>query len=162
MFDKFGEFNSWEELNKAAEGQKEEGDKEALIELAAENGISKENAEDYFDGEINELCNPLEAAMGKLDIEEKDLKLNNIMSDWLSYIRSECLFDKDFCINVRKKDKSLKACIAKILRWSFGHQQEVSKDILKAAGVTAGKVTLGIPGMAAAHQIIREYYKEGR
>lgn len=73
MFDKFGEFNSWEELNKAAEGQKEEGDKEALIELAAENGISKENAEDYFDGEINELCNPLEAAMGKLDIEEKDL-----------------------------------------------------------------------------------------
>ncbi len=147
-------------MNKAAAGQKEEGDEQALIELALENGICKENAEDYFDGSADELCNPLEAAMGKLDIEEKDLKLNNIMSDWLSYIRSECLFDKDFCINVRRKDKSLKACIAKILKWSFGHQIEVDKEILKAAGVNAGKVTLGIPGMATAHQIIRKYYKE--
>ena len=38
MFDKYGEFDSAKELNAAAEGQKAEGDLEALIELAAENG----------------------------------------------------------------------------------------------------------------------------
>ena len=46
MWDKFGEFDSWEEINKAAEGQKAEGDKEALKELAKENGL-EDNAEDY-------------------------------------------------------------------------------------------------------------------
>lgn len=48
MFDKFGEFDSAEELNKAAEGLKEEGDKESLIELAKENGIDPEDTEDYW------------------------------------------------------------------------------------------------------------------
>lgn len=52
MFDKFGEFDSAEELNKAAEGLKEEGDKESLIELAKENGIDPEDAEDYWNSEM--------------------------------------------------------------------------------------------------------------
>ena len=38
MWDKFGEFDSVEELNRAAAGQKEEGEEEALIALAVENG----------------------------------------------------------------------------------------------------------------------------
>ena len=59
---------------------------------------------------------------------------------------------------VRKKGKSLKGCIAALLTWSFKNQQPVSKDILKAAGASAGKVTLGIPGMARAKQIITDYY----
>ena len=40
---KFGEFDSAEELNKAAEGFKNEGDLESLYALAEENGISKED-----------------------------------------------------------------------------------------------------------------------
>ena len=59
---------------------------------------------------------------------------------------------------VRKKGKSLKGCIAALLSWSFKNQQEVDKDIIKAAGVSAGRVTLGIPGMARAKQIITDYY----
>ena len=39
MWDKFGEFDSAEELNRAAAAQKAEGDREALIMLAEENGI---------------------------------------------------------------------------------------------------------------------------
>ena len=46
MFDKFGEFDSVEELNRAAAGQKEQGDLEALISLAIENGLDKEDAEE--------------------------------------------------------------------------------------------------------------------
>ena len=46
MFDKFGEFDSVEELNKAAAGLKTEGDEESLIALAEENGLTREDAED--------------------------------------------------------------------------------------------------------------------
>ena len=44
MFDLFGEFDSAEELNLAAAGQREQGDREALISLAKENGIDQEDA----------------------------------------------------------------------------------------------------------------------
>ena len=45
MWDKFGEFDSAEELNRAAAAQKAEGDREALIMLAEENGIDRDDAE---------------------------------------------------------------------------------------------------------------------
>lgn len=48
MFDKFGPL-TYEELNKTAEGLKMEGDIESLILLAEENGLEKEDAEDYAD-----------------------------------------------------------------------------------------------------------------
>lgn len=161
MFDKFGEFDSWEEINKAAEGQKAEGDEEALLTLAKENGIDKEDAEDYFDGAIQELCTPLTAAFGKLDVENEDLKPKDIMDDWYKYIMTLVAADEQMAIAVRKKGKSLKGCIAKLLKWSFEHQQKVDKDILQAAGVSASKVTIGIPGMGTAHKIIKEYYLGG-
>ncbi len=161
MFDKFGEFDSWEEINKAAEGQKAEGDEEALLILAKENGIDKEDAEDYFDGVIQELCTPLTAAFGKLDVENEDLKPKDIMDDWYKYIMTLVAADEQMAIAVRKKGKSLKGCIAKLLKWSFEHQQKVDKDILQAAGVSASKVTIGIPGMGTAHKIIKEYYLGG-
>lgn len=62
---------------------------------------------------------------------------------------------------VRKKGKSLKGCIAALISWSFKNQNQVDKDIIKAAGVSAGRVTLGIPGMGRAKQIITDYYMGG-
>ena len=158
MYEKFGEFDSWEEINKAAEGQKEEGDAEALKELAKENGIDIEDAEDYFDGSIPELCIPLIAALGKLKVEEENLKPKDIMIDWINYIRTLCSNDENICLAVRKKGKSLKGCIGALLKWSFDHQQQIDKDIIKAAGISASKITLGIPGMREAHKLIKEYY----
>ena len=49
------------------------------------------------------------------------------------------------------------SCFA-LLTWSFKNQNAVDKDILKAAGVTAGRCTLGIPGMARAKQLMSNYY----
>ena len=161
MFNKFGEFDSWEELNLAAAGQKEEGDKEALFELAKENGIDHDDASDYLDGIVEELTTPLLAAMGKLDVEEKDLKPQDIMKDWLSYIRTLASESEEMQLAVRRKGKSLKGCIGSLLKWSFEHQQDIDKDIVKAAGVKAGKITLGIPGMGTAHKLIKEYYLGG-
>ena len=43
MFERFGEFDSYKELNEAAEGQFNEGDEESLRILAAENGIRRKS-----------------------------------------------------------------------------------------------------------------------
>lgn len=77
MFDKFGEFDSVEELNKAAEGLLAEGDKESLYALAEENGIDKEDVQDYIDGIIPELGTIFSAAFGRIKVERKDVSENH-------------------------------------------------------------------------------------
>ena len=158
MFEKFGEFDSSEELNKAAEGLLKEGDIESLKILAAENGIDKDDVEDYEIGLIDSLTTPLTAAYGKLDIETAQLNITEIMEDWMQYIRLQCLNDSKMASEVRKKGKTLKGCIATLIKWSFGHQYEIPADIIKASGISAGRVTLGIPGAGTAHRLIKEYY----
>ena len=73
MFDKFGEFNSVEELNKAAKGFKDEGDFNSLYALAEENGIDKEDAEDYVAGDVEELATQAMATMGRLEVERREI-----------------------------------------------------------------------------------------
>lgn len=160
MYDKFGEFDSWEELNKAAEGQKEEGDLEALKELAIENGFEAADAEEYMDGVVPEFCTPLLAANCKIGLEKKELKPEGIMIDWIDYITQLINENQDICLAVRKKGKSLKGCIGQLLKWSNKHMKEVDPDIMKAAGIT-GKVKLGMPGTLEARKIIKDYYLEG-
>ena len=141
MFEKFGELNSFGEINELAENLFNEGDTESLKAMAKENGIQSDFVDMYLQGEIPVLCDQLTAALGKIDVEV-----------------AECMENELLAFNVRKKGKSLKGCIAALLMWSFKNQQTVDKDIIKAAGVSAGKVTLGIPGMARAKQIITDYY----
>ena len=157
MFDKFGEFDSAEEMNRAAAAQLKEGDYEAIYMIAAENGIDKEEAEDYIDGYAAELCTPVMAAFGKLTIESEELKPDEIMKDWLDYIRIRCIEDANMAAAVRKKGKSLKGCLSALLTWSLKNTKPVDKDILKACNINYN-VTLGIPGMGRAKQIITEYY----
>lgn len=158
MFDKFGEFDSVEELNRAAAAQKEEEDVEALIALAVENGIDREDAEDYIDGCTDTLATPLMAAMGKLKVECEELKPQEIMNDWVEYIRVQCIDNPEIAVRVRKKDKSLKGCIAELLKWSFKNCYEIPDDISSVAGIKGAKVKLGIPGIGRAKKIISEYY----
>lgn len=160
MFERFGEFDSADELNLAAEGLKTEGDMESLIVLAEENGIDKEDVKDYWEGDTDTLTTPLGAAIGKIDVECKDLKPKQIMIDWVDYIRSQCLESEEMAAAVRKKGKSIKGCIGKLLEWSFKNQIPVDKEILSAAKINAGRVTLGIPGMGEAKKIIKKYYTE--
>ena len=160
MFEKFGEFDSAEELNRAAAGLKEEGDSQALIDLALENGLEKGDAEDYEDGYCEELATQIMAAFGKIKIECEELKPQEIMQDWIEYIKAECTDSVEMRKAVRKKGKSIKGCIAELLKWSFGHQIPIDQEILKAAGVNASCVTLGIPGMGKAKELIRSYYLE--
>ena len=158
MFDKFGEMNSYGDINELAENLFNEGDTASIKTMAKENGIDKEYVEMYLSGDIPVLCDAMTAALGKIDVEVADLKPKEIMEDWVEYLRGQCMENEILAFNVRKKGKSLKGCIAALLMWSFKNQQPIDKGIIKAAGVSAGKVTLGIPGMARAKQIITEYY----
>lgn len=162
MFDKFGEMSSYKEINTLAENLFNENDIENLKEMAKENGIPEDFVELYLSGDIMELCDAETAAYGKIDVEVADLKLKGIMGDWVEYLRVQ-ISDNDLLAHrVRMKDKSLKGCIAALLKWSFKNQVPVGKEILKAAGVTAGKVTLGIPAMGKAKEIILDYYLGGK
>lgn len=158
MFDKFGEMNSAAEINELADNLFNEGDTASIKTMAKENGIDKEYVEMYLSGDIPVLCDAMTAALGKIDIEVADLKPKEIMEDWVEYLRGQCMENELLAFNVRKKGKSLKGCIAALLMWSFKNQQPIDKGIIKAAGVSAGKVTLGIPGMTKAKQIITDYY----
>ena len=72
MFEIFGEFDTFLELNQAAEGLKEEGDMASLRKLAQENGIDEFDTEAYIKGEIPDLSNPMTAALGKLKKEKEE------------------------------------------------------------------------------------------
>lgn len=158
MWERFGEMGNYKDINELAENLFNEGDIDSLKAMAAENGIPKEFVEMYLDGQTPELCDAETAALGKIDVECRDLKPKEIMEDWVEYLRGQVMENELLAHSVRKEGKSLKGCIAALLSWSFKNQQTVDKDIIKAAGVNAGRVTLGIPGMARAKQIIREYY----
>lgn len=158
MFDIFGEFDSFEEINATASGLKAEGDLENIKVLAKENGIDEYDAEDYIEGVYDTLCNAQTAAFGKIDIEVAELKPYEIMNDWINYIKQQISDYDEVARSVRKKGKSIKGCIGKLLKWSFDNAVDVDKDILKAAGVSTARVKLGIPGMGKAKEIIMDYY----
>lgn len=72
MFEKFGEMD-YEEFIRTAAAERQEGDLEALITLAVENGLEKEDAEDYMEGIVDTLATPYMAALAKLEGEAKEL-----------------------------------------------------------------------------------------
>ncbi len=72
MFEIFGEFDSVEELNRAAEGLLNEGDTESLLQLAEENGLDPEDADDYIHGGSGQLASLFMAACGRIAVDEKE------------------------------------------------------------------------------------------
>lgn len=62
MYKKFGEFDSYEEINRAAAAQLKEGDLDAIKQIAEENGLDAEDAEDFCTGAIEELTTLVMAA----------------------------------------------------------------------------------------------------
>lgn len=164
LFKKFGEFDSADELNRAAAAQLAEGDTEAIIALAEENGLDKEDAEDYIasGGKLPLAPTAFVAATGKIRVEAAELANKvEIIDDWIMYIQLECEKTEGMSEAVRRKGKSLKGCIEKLLKWSLNNAQPVDPEILKACKINY-KVTLGIPGGKTAKKLIREYYLEGK
>lgn len=135
MFDKFGEFNNAAELNRAAGAQKAEGDIEAVKLLAKENGIDPEDAQDYINGAVEELCTPLTAALGKLEVESEALGLFGIFQSWKEMLVDEAIKNTDLQENIRKKGKSLKDALAAVLKAESKGRKAIPGEIAKAAGI---------------------------
>lgn len=162
MFDKFGEFDSVEELNRAAAAQLKECDEAAILAIAEENGIDKEDTQDYIDGCTDELATHLMASLGKLEVEARDLKLEGLFVDWKEIIAQYCTEEEGFSRAVRRKGKRLEQCMGELLKQSFAGKKQVSERICRAAGLRdAGRtdpVYLGIPNRAEAKKMIWNYY----
>lgn len=108
MFERFGELESAKEINELAVNLFNEGDMESLRVMAAENGIPEVFVELFCDGEIRELCDPMTAALGKIEVESAELQPKEIMEDWVEYLKSQCMENELMAYSVRKKGKSLK------------------------------------------------------
>ena len=163
MFDKFGEFSSCEELNRAASAQKEQGDEEALYLLAQENGIDREDAEDYYDGALDVLATPAMAAIGKLAVESADLKLGGILLDWVEELQAMCLESEDFARAVRRKGKNLAGYIAATAEEGYKNRTVVDKRIVDKTSqikkITGNhEFAIGIPSKKTRRGLAESYY----
>lgn len=163
MEKKFGVFKTVEELNRAAAAQKAEGDEEALIALAIENGLDREDAEDYMDGAMDKLCTPYMAAIAKLNSEAKELELKSQLLDWKDYlIQIMTEYPGDGLNNaVFDPDKKLLDVMAKGMKLSSENRIQVDKRIIKAAGLPDSAAYIGMCGRDDLREIIMSYYLEG-
>ena len=157
MFDKFGKM-SYDELIRTAKAEKEEGDEEALIALAQENGLDQEDAEDYMDDMTEVLCTPMEAAVARIEMEAKDLDTGGIWEEWKGCILELCMEDEDLACAVCRKSKSLLGLFGKLLKLGFDSKQQVDKRICKEAGLNDDVYT-GIPTRQQVMETIHDYYK---
>lgn len=163
MFEKFGEFDSPEELNRVAAAQKQQGDEEALILLAEENGIDREDAEDYYDGALKELATPAMAAIGKLAVESRDLKLGGVLLDWVEELRSLCIENEAFARAVRRKGKGLDGYIAATAQEGYKNRAVVDRRIVDKAPqikkILGGhEFAIGIPNKKTRRDLAMTYY----
>lgn len=169
MFDRFGEFDSAEEMNKAVEERLKEGTEagiEAVLGIAEENGIDKEDALDYINGMSDEFVTPLMAAIGKLNVEYKEYEITGILDEWETHIRNLCIEDTKMSLAVRRKGKSLAECMAFLIRFAFENKVQISNKIVDITKVTHnGKeepmrkpLYLGVPTKFEARKLIQQYY----
>lgn len=170
MEKKFGVFNTVEELNRAAAAQKAEGDLEALIGLATENGLEKEDAEEYMDSnDPNDFfCNATMAAIGKLNMEAQDLHLESQMKDWKDFIVQMLTDypvdhaddeDRDLLANaVFDPEKKLLDVLAAGLKLSSENRIEVDKRIIQAARLPESAAYIGMCGRDDLKRIVLGYY----
>ena len=158
MFDKFGKMN-YDELIRTAKAEKEEGDEEALIALAQENGLDQEDAEDYMDDLTEVLCTPREAAVARIEMEAKDLEVSGIWEEWKGFALEMCMQEEDLACAVCRKNRSLLGLFGKLLKLGFDSKQRVDKRICKEAGLNDSVYT-GIPTRQQVSETISNYYNK--
>ena len=153
-------------MNRAVATLLEQGNTDAIVELALENGIDKEDAEDYIDGFAEELANPFMAAIGKIRVESKDLEIKGIAEDWTDCILELCEEDAEVRAAVRRKGKELKLCLASLIEFAFENKVQISDKIVKNVNVMhngkkepfRGPLYMGVPNRVEQKQLIRNYY----
>ena len=158
MFEKFGEFDSFEEINKKAAELKGTGDIQLLKTLARENGLDTEDAQDYFEGVIDNLTTPALAAIGKIAVEAEDLKVFGVLKDWVGQINVMCSQDEAFAKNVRKTGKSLIDCFTEVIEEEFKNRKDLDTRITKKIEGCPKRASISTLTMKEQLGIIKRYY----
>lgn len=166
MFEKFGEFDSAEEINTAALEQLRAGNKEAVFQIAEENGLDREDAEDFMNGDLEKLTTTLSAALGKIQRESKEIEIDGVLEDWKNILIEMCAEDMEMAEAVRRKGKRLAEYMARLIAFSFANKRKISDAIVKITKVNhngnieplKGPLYLGFPNKTEVKRIVREYY----
>ena len=153
------DFDSYEEINNAAADALAKEDKDRIMEIAKDNGLDPEDAEDFCLGEIEELTTPLLAAIGKIEIESKEIEIFGIFADWKGVILDLAQKDELFALNVRKKGKTLVDCFAAVLKQESKNRKTIDKKICKAAGLPEN-IPMSTLTKIEQINIIKEYYEK--
>ena len=148
MFDIFGEMETAEEINDVARSLKEEGERENLDKLCAENGIDAELAQMFWDGEIDFVTDQLMAAVGKLDMEVKEAKgQNGYLESIANFLKAKAEKDPQLAIAIRKKGKKLTD--------SYKAVEDEARKRKKSGS------TCVVMRDKDVFEIVEKYYKEG-
>ena len=102
LFERFGEMDL-EELNKAAEGLKEECDLENLKALALENGLDPEDVADYVAGDTKQLATLRQAALGRIKVQEEKTKIPRTAAGIIYGMARAMTTDPEACRAFMKK-----------------------------------------------------------
>jgi len=164
MFGKYGEFDSWEEIARALKAQQAEGDMDAVKSIAEENGLDMEDVEAYLDGVETDMVMCKLAAYGKLAVEEKEHKVNGMLSDWVDIIRDAATSSDELAAGIRRKGKKLSEVLARCIDASLESKCIVDKSI---TGLCCAEIrqhtqnhplTIGGTPKRKVLEIVREYY----
>lgn len=110
MWDKYGEFNSFDEINAKAKELLAAGQTGEVRVLAKENGIDPAMTDYYITGDINFLCDRMTAAIGKLNKEIEK-------------------YPKQYVANAKEVKECLETCMAQdVIKYSI-HKYGVDFDI---------------------------------
>lgn len=124
---------------------------------------STKDAEDYMDDVIEELATPKTAAMGKLDLEKKDLKMSGVLLDWVQELVTMVMESDEFAGAVRKKGKSLAGYIALTAEKGYENRCVVDKRIVEKMDqvkkiVGSHEFAIGIPDKKTRKELATKYY----
>ena len=163
LFTKFGELGSADEINRAAAAQKAEGDMEALKALAAENGIDEMDAEDYFNGDIPELCTDLSAALGKLEIEKADIGIEDMTyGSWTAAIQVMLSDNVELRKAYRKKGKRLAVVLGKATaecsKKRVNAPDKIVKEAKKIDNSIPSPLPMGAISIGDFKKLVGDYY----
>lgn len=163
LFPKFGEFGSAEEINRAAAAQKAEGDIEALKALAEENGIDVMDAEDYFNGDIPELCTELSAAFGKLEVEKADIGIEDMTyGAWVAAMQIMLTDDPELQRAYRRKGKRLYVILAKVTvecsKTRTNAPKQIADEARRIDRSIPSPLPMGSISIADLKQMVKDYY----
>ena len=166
MFEKFGEFDSYEEINSAAEAQKAEGDTEAILALAKENGLRPDDAQAYIDGEEDELTTLTLAAWGKLDLETEKIGYKEVLKDWIEELKAAAMDNEDLAYQIRRKGTTVEQVVADWASWGVEHAAIVPKSTVQLCSnkirnlVGNHDFSIGIPTRKKRLEIAKTYYSK--